>query len=92
MKLLWRRRAEEQLRAQLQYLRAVNRHAARRMRNRIKQRLTRLTRAPFTGRPSERADVRELVIAGTPYVAVYQVADDAITILQFFHTSQDRPS
>jgi toxin ParE1/3/4 len=40
--------------------------------------------------PSRAEGVRELVIAGTPYVAVYQVANDTVTVLQFLHTSQDR--
>ena len=57
---------------------------------RIMQRLARLKHAPLTGRPSLDDGVRELIIAGTPYVAVYEVNADAITILQFFHTSQDR--
>jgi toxin ParE1/3/4 len=60
------------------------------MRGRIKQRLYRLKHAPLSGRPSRGAGVRELIISGTPYVAVYVVGSDAITILQFFHTSQDR--
>ena len=90
MKLVWRRGAEEQLRSQLKYLRSLNPHAAKRMRARIKQRLARLTHAPFTGRPSRRADVRELVITGTPYVAVYEVTGDTIAILQFFHGAQNR--
>jgi toxin ParE1/3/4 len=72
MKLFWRRRAEQQLRAQLQFLEDVNPRAAKRMRMRIRERLTRLKRAPLTGRPSRAEGVRELIIAGTPYVAVYE--------------------
>lgn len=91
MKLLWRHRAELQLRAQFQYLQGVSPQAAKRMRLRIKQRLARLKRAPLTGRPSRAEGVRELVIAGTPYVAIYEVSAGIITVLQFFHVSQDRP-
>jgi toxin ParE1/3/4 len=91
MKLFWRRRAEQQLRAQLQFLEDVNPRAAKRMRMRIRERLTRLKRAPLTGRPSRAEGVRELIIAGTPYVAVYEVGADAITIISFFHASQNRP-
>lgn len=60
------------------------------MRARIKQRLSRLKGAPLTGRPSMEEGVHELVIAGTPYVAVYTVSAGVITILLFFHVSQDR--
>jgi plasmid stabilization system protein ParE len=91
VKLVWRQSAEEQLRSQLTYLKGVNPHAAKRMRARIKQRLGRLKQAPYTGRPSRRAGIRELAITGTPYVAVYEVVVTTITILQFFHASQDRP-
>jgi plasmid stabilization system protein ParE len=88
--LVWRVRAEQQLRSQLAFLRKKNPHAAKRMRTRIKLRITRLRSAPFTGRPSRRHGIRELVIVGTPYIAVYQVSDDTITILEFFHASEER--
>lgn len=90
MKLIWRHGAALQLQSQLRYLKNENLFAAKRMRARIKQRLTRLKRAPQTGRPSRLPGVRELVIAGTPYVAVYELTADAIIILQFFHGSEDR--
>jgi toxin ParE1/3/4 len=90
MKVVWRHRAELQLRAQLAYLKRVNLHAARRMAARIKQRVGRLKQFPRSGRPSGEPGVRELVISGTPYVAVYLIDDGAITILRFFHMSQDR--
>lgn len=91
MKVVWRQRAEQQLRAQLDYLKGVSPQAEKRMRQRIKQRLGRLRYAPLTGRPSHLPSVRELLIAGTPYVAIYQVSDkDTITILLFFYCSEDR--
>jgi toxin ParE1/3/4 len=89
MNLLWRHSAEIQ---QLQYLKNISPQAAKRMRARIKQRLARLKHAPLTGRPSRGEDVRELIIAGTPYVVVYEVHAEVIAILQFFHMSQNRPS
>lgn len=90
MKLVWRHSAELQLRAQLQFIKAANPQAELRVRRRIQQRLMRLRRAPLTGRPTPAENVRELVIVRTPYVAVYLVKDGVITILQFFHMSQDR--
>ncbi len=89
MKLLWRRRAELELKSQLDYLRNVSPQGERRMRERIKQRLARLKRFPRTGRPSEDG-LYELVIAGTPYLAVYEVDADTITILGFFHGKENR--
>lgn len=90
MKLVWRHRAELQLISQLKFLKDVNPHAAKRMRARVKRRLASLKHAPLTGRPSRQEGVRELVISGTPYIAVYEIADGVITILQFFHGSEDR--
>ncbi len=90
MKLVWRHGAELQLRAQLNFLKDVSPQGAKRMRARIKQRLARLKHAPFSGRPSRRTGIRELIISGTPYVAVYEVGHDAITVLQFFHGSEER--
>jgi toxin ParE1/3/4 len=52
--------------------------------------LAQLLDAPFTGRPTRVSGVRELVIAATPYVAVYRVEADTIVILNLFHTSQNR--
>jgi toxin ParE1/3/4 len=90
MKLVWRHSAELQLRSQLAFIRKVSPLAAKRMRNRIKLRLARLQHSPKAGHLTEIPGVRELIIAHTPYVAVYELSADTITILQFFHTSQDR--
>lgn len=90
MKVVWRSRAEQELTRQLAYLAAQNPFAAERMRDRIDERVTALMTFPNSGRPSRRSDVRELVIFGTPYVAIYRVRGDEIEILRFFHTSQNR--
>ncbi len=90
MRLRWRLRASRQIRAQLEYLRKANPGAMKRMRDRVKQRLSRLVRFPKTGRPTDEPTVYELVIAGTPFVAVYQLDADTITILGLFHASQAR--
>jgi toxin ParE1/3/4 len=90
MKLRWRLRAERQFKSQLEYLRKANPVAMKRMRARVKQRLSRPLQFPETGRPTKDSSVYELVIAGTPFIAVYQIEDDAITILGLFHTSQNR--
>ena len=90
MKIVWRKRAEAAYLAQLGYVRDRNAKAARRMQKIVEHRLELLSRHPEMGRPSARPNVRELVFSDTPYVAVYRVESAEITILQFFHTSQNR--
>ncbi len=90
MRLVWRHSAELQLRSQLAFIRNVSPRAAMRMRNRIKERLARLSHAPRSGHLTDIPGIRELIISQTPYVVVYELSADTITILQFFHSSQDR--
>ena len=44
-----------------------------------------LERFPNLGRAGNRPGIRELVIAGTPYVFVYRVDPDALVILDIRH-------
>lgn len=90
MRIVWRQRAEQQLQHQLEYLRVRNPSAADRVRERVHLRVARLAEFPESGRPSRRAPVRELIITGTPFVAIYVASADQITVLRFFHMSQNR--
>jgi toxin ParE1/3/4 len=90
MNVIWRKRAERAYLAQLAYVRARDERAAERLQKVVEYRVGLLARHPEMGRPSRRHGVRELVISDTPYLAIYQIAGDAVTILQFFHTSQNR--
>jgi len=90
MKLVWRRRAVRAFLAQIAFVQAQNAGAAERLHRIVESRIGLLVRFPGMGRPTRRADVRELSISGTPYLAVYQTLPDRIVILQFFHTSQGR--
>ena len=65
MRVVWRQRAEQELRRHFIFFGAGI-------------------------RPSRRAGVREVVITGTPYIAVYRVLDDEVTVLRFFHVRQRR--
>jgi len=90
VRIVWRLRAEQQLARQLAYLSEQNLFASERMRDRIQARMSALTYFPFAGRPSRRKGVRELVIFGTPYIAVYRVKADEVEIVRFYHMSQNR--
>jgi len=41
------------------------------------------------GRPGRHPETRELSIANLPYLIVYEVGSEAVTILAVFHTSRD---
>jgi toxin ParE1/3/4 len=58
---------------------------------RIKRSIDQLADFPFSGRPSEIADIRELPIVRYPYIVFYTVdeATDEVLILRVRHTSQD---
>jgi toxin ParE1/3/4 len=48
-----------------------------------------LRRQPESGRPGANEGTRELVIAGTPYVAVYRVTGSAVEVLHIWHGAQN---
>lgn len=49
----------------------------------------RLPEFPALGRPGRHPETRELSVSGLPYLIVYEVGADAVTILAVFHTSRD---
>lgn len=44
---------------------------------------------PALGHPGRYPETRELNIAGLPYLIVYEVGAEAVTIVAIFHTSRD---
>jgi toxin ParE1/3/4 len=50
-----------------------------------------LTRFPNSGRTGRVAGTRELVIPGTPYIAVYAVRDGTVAVLNLIHGAQQWP-
>ena len=48
-----------------------------------------LPQFPSLGRPGRHPETRELSVSGLPYLIVYEVSGEAVTILAVFHTSRD---
>lgn len=48
-----------------------------------------LPQFPALGRPGRHAETRELSVSGLPYLIVYAVGTETVTILAVFHTSRD---
>lgn len=49
----------------------------------------RLPQFPALGRPGRHPETRELSVSGLPYLIVYAVGAEVVTILAVFHTSRD---
>jgi len=64
--------------------------AAGRLATRIVATVQTLRRYPYMGRPGWHRDVRELVIARTPYIILYKVHRSRITINTIWHGAQMR--
>lgn len=48
-----------------------------------------LPQFPALGRPGRYPETRELSVSGLPYLIVYEVGAEVVTILAVFHTSRD---
>ena len=73
----------------LGYLRSESLRAAERVRASVDAAIDSLASMPARGRLGPIPGTRELVVRGTPFVIVYEVTADAVTILRIRHTSQD---
>ena len=64
---------------------------AQRLAERVRQRIEALQDQPLLGRPGRIAGTRELVIVSTPFIAIYQVREDVITITRLLHHARQWP-
>ncbi|MTJ06067.1 MAG: type II toxin-antitoxin system RelE/ParE family toxin [Sediminimonas qiaohouensis] len=56
---------------------------------RIVRAMERLPEFSDLGRPGRHPETRELSVSGLPYLIVYEVSTEAVTILAVFHSSRD---
>jgi len=71
------------------YIALDSRAAAESVYRAIVEAARRLCRFPALGRPGRHPETRELGVAGLPYLIVYEVDAETVTILAVFHTSRD---
>lgn len=81
--------ALQELSSHLRYIRERNPEAARKQRRIIFAAIDRLEDMPFTGRLGRVPNTRELVIVGTPYLAVYEVTASEVLVLHIHHGRQN---
>lgn len=89
MQLVFAEPAERDLDAIIDYIALDNPAAAEKVFRTIVAAAGRLIRFPEIGRAGRLPDTRELTVVPLPYLIVYQVAADAVTILAVFHGARD---
>ena len=88
-RLIFAEAAASDLRGIIDYIAIDNPTAAERVYRTITESADRLRRFPELGRPGRLPETRELSVGTLPYLIVYEVEDDAVTVLAVFHTSRD---
>ena len=91
MTVLWTSGARSDLIAIFDYIADDNPAAAAALVDRVEEAVMRLADHPGLGRPGRRQGTRELVIAGSSYIAVYRVRRDTVQILRILHGARKWP-
>jgi addiction module RelE/StbE family toxin len=68
-----------------------NSESAQRMASRVQEAVEHLREHPNLGRPGRLADTKELVVSGTPFIAVYWIKQGRVQILRLLHHAQRWP-
>ncbi|MFL5804943.1 MAG: type II toxin-antitoxin system RelE/ParE family toxin [Roseiflexaceae bacterium] len=89
MKVVWSEQARRELAEQYRFYFSRNPDAARRMRASVMEGARRLHDYPRMGRPGRVEGSRELVIAGTPFLLVYDENPARVEILHVYHGRQN---
>lgn len=84
--------AKRDLKAIINYIAQDNPVAAAKVSDAISAVAARLADFPEMGHAGRLPDTRELAVAGLPYLLVYHVARDVVTIIAVFHGARDLAS
>ncbi len=91
MRLTWSALAIADRMAIFDFIEQENPAAAIRSDTKIEASIRQLLQFPESGRTGRVPGTRELVIAGTPYIAAYSVLSDRIRVLRVLHGAQIWP-
>lgn len=89
--IIWQKSAIENRDAQLDYIALDNPKAAIQQGDKIAKNIIKLIDFPKLGRAGRVKSTRELVISGTPFIAIYKISGNKIKILALLHGSQQWP-
>jgi toxin ParE1/3/4 len=91
MRIVWRRRAQNDLQAARRYIEPDNPEAAKQLVLRILDGVSTLAAQPNLGRRGRVPGTRELIITGTPYIVPYRVHGREVQILRVYHGARRWP-
>ena len=91
MTIRWSPTAVSDLASIRDYIARDSPSAARRIANRIKESVNRLSDFPLSGRAGRLPGTRELAIPGTSYIAAYIIQGDEVQIASVLHGRQRWP-
>ena len=91
MRIEWHPLASTDLAELMTYIARDSLKAAYRMHDEIRRQTSILVTNPEAGRVGRISGTRELMIAGTPYIAAYRLSSEVITILRLLHGAQRWP-
>jgi toxin ParE1/3/4 len=75
----------------IEYIAADNPSAAYRVHDNLREQVQLLTRFPKMGRLGRIPGTRELVLKGLPYIVVYRISENLMTILRVLHGARKWP-
>jgi toxin ParE1/3/4 len=91
VRLEWTQPAFEDIQEAGRYIALDDPQAAKRIAERVREAVEYLVDQPNIGRPGRVQGTRELVISGTPFIAVYWVRGDVVQILRLLHHAKQWP-
>lgn len=91
MRLEWLESATEDADGIADHISIDNPSAARAMLLRIDRAVGRLALFPHVGRKGRIVGTRELVVSGTPYIVIYSIAEDTVSIANVIHGARRWP-
>jgi toxin ParE1/3/4 len=89
MRLVYAEPAERDLDSIIAYIALDDPAAAERVYRKIIETAAKLADFPDMGRVGRLPDTREFTVTGLPYLIVYQVAADTVTVVAVFHGARD---
>jgi toxin ParE1/3/4 len=92
MEIVWTRRAERDLRDIRNYIAADKPGAAESLATRVVTLVEALRLQPRLGKPGLTPGTREFVVGGTPYIVIYRVRGQKVTIASVWHGARRRPN
>lgn len=92
IQIFWTPKARSERQAAISYIAKENPLAALDQLDQIENQTSFLASQPKIGRLGRVKGTRELVISGTPFIAIYRIKERRIEILCFLHGAQQWPT